>query len=75
MQDVEKSVDSFRLRWNDYKKNNRKFLSGEVCMQQHLLQHFDCNNHLDFLEEIEIVFNNQTDLKTLKNGNLTRNKL
>ena len=34
----------------------RKFLRGEVYMQQHLLEHIDCNNHSHFLEEMGFVF-------------------
>ena len=35
-------------------------------MQQHLLEHIDCNNHSHFLEEMGFVFMDQTDLKNLK---------
>ena len=51
-----KSVDNVRLCWKNHKNNNRKFLRGEVYMQQHLLEHIDCNNHSHFLEEMGIVF-------------------
>ena len=36
MQYVGKTVDNFRLRWNNYKDKNRKYLRKESCMQQHL---------------------------------------
>ena len=33
---VEETMDAFRLRWNNYKGNDRKFQRNESCMQQHL---------------------------------------
>ena len=38
MQYVGKTIDDSRLQWNNYKDNNRKYLTKEACMQQHLLQ-------------------------------------
>ena len=37
MQYEGKTVDDFRLRWNDYKDNNRNYLRKEASKQQHLL--------------------------------------
>ena len=34
------TTDAFRKRWNNYKSNARKFLKGENCVQQRLLEHF-----------------------------------
>ena len=60
---VGKTCDSFRLRWNNYKDNNRKFLRNETCMQQHLFEHFSSEGHCRFLDEVKIVFIDKTDPK------------
>ena len=61
MQYVSKTVDAFRLRWNNYKDNNRKYLRKEACMQQHLFEHFlsECRNC--FLDGVSIIFIDKTD--------------
>ena len=33
IQYVGKTVDEFRLRWNNYKDNKRNYLKKEACMQ------------------------------------------
>ena len=38
MQYVGKTVDGLRLRWNNYKNSNRKYLTKEACMQQDLFK-------------------------------------
>ena len=40
LQYVGKTVDGFRLRWNNYKKNDKNFLKGQTSMQQHLSEYF-----------------------------------
>ena len=35
-----KTVDGFRLRWNNSKESDRKFLRGEETKQKSLLEHF-----------------------------------
>ena len=35
-----KTVDRFRLRWNNYKESDRKFLRGEEIKQKSLHEHF-----------------------------------
>ena len=41
MQYVRKTVNDFRLRWNNYKDNNRKYLRKESCIQQHLFDYLN----------------------------------
>ena len=41
MQYVGKTVNDFRLRWNNYKDNNRKYLRKESCIQQHLFDYLN----------------------------------
>ena len=63
MQYVGKTVDDFRLRWNNYKDNNRKYLRKESCMQQHLFEHFSSEGHNSFLDDVSIIFIDKTDPK------------
>ena len=60
---VGKTCDSFRFRWNNYKGNNRKFLRGQSCMQQHIYEHFSSEGHCSFLDEVSITFIDKTDPK------------
>ena len=43
----------FRLRWSNYKMNDRNFVKDQTCMQQQLFEHFD---HFSFLEDVTITF-------------------
>ena len=40
-----KTVDRVRLRWNNYKESNRKFLRGEEIKQKSLHEHFLSDRH------------------------------
>ena len=60
-----KTVDEFRLRWNSYKMNNRSFLKGQTCMQQHLSEHFASETHCSFIEDINIIFIDKPEPKDL----------
>ena len=66
MQYVGKTVDDFRLRWNNYKDNNRKYLRKEACMQQHFFEHFSSKDHSGFLDDVSIIFIDKTDTKNPK---------
>ena len=63
MQYVGKTVDDFRLRWNNYKDNTRKSLRKEACMRQHLFEHFSSEGYSSFLDDISIIFIDKTDPK------------
>ena len=57
----------FRLRWSNYKMNDRNFVKDQTCMQQQLFEHFD---HFSFLEDVTITFidkNNPRDPKRREN--------
>ena len=43
-----KTVDRFRLRWNNYKESDRKFFRGEEIKQNSLHERFLSDNHLSF---------------------------
>ena len=58
---VGESTDAFRLRWNNYKDNDRKFQRNVGFMQQHLYEHFYSEGHNGFLGNISISLTNKTD--------------
>ena len=60
---VGKTVDKFRLRWNNYKTNHRNILKGETCMPQHLFEYFASEGHCSYLEDVTIIFADKTDPK------------
>ena len=70
------TVDEFRLRWNNYKSNNRKHQRLEPCMQEHLFEHFNEEGHHGFLEDVSITFIDKTDpSEPLKRENYWKNVL
>ena len=48
LQYVGKTVDEYHIRWNKYKMNDRNFLKGQTCIQQHLFEHFASEGHCSF---------------------------
>ena len=73
---VGQTVDEFRLRWNNYKSNNRKHQRLEPCLQEHLFEHFNEEGHHGFLKDVSITFIDKTDLsKPLKRENYWKNVL
>ena len=67
---VGKTVDEFRIRLNNYKMNDRNFLKGQTCMQQHLFEHFASEGHCSFLEDVTIIFIDKTDPRSEPTGTL-----
>ena len=61
------TTDQFRLRWNNYKSNDRKFKRGEPSMQEHLFEHFYSDGHNGFLEDVAITLIDKTDGRDPKN--------
>ena len=57
-----KSVDKFRSRWNNYKTDARRAASGNIesCKQQFLQNHFLQVDHHEFLENVEVTLNDNT---------------
>ena len=55
------TVDEFRYRWNSYKHNNKKYLRGQSCFQQHIFEHFNSPGHKGFLKDVSITFIDKTD--------------
>ena len=60
---VRQRVDIFRRRWNNYKINDRKYLVGESCMQEHIFEHFNSEGQTDFLENLSVTFIDKTDIQ------------
>ena len=55
MQYVASTTDKFRLRWNNYKENNRKAKRGEEHIQPLVVEHFSSNDHNGFLKDCSIT--------------------
>ena len=73
-QHVGLTVDIFWSRWNNYKGNDRKYLVGDPCLQEHIYEHFNRDGHTAFLENASLTFTEKTKswkknywIDTLKN--------
>ena len=60
-QNAGKTVDRFRLRWNNYKKSDVKFLRGEEIKQKSLHVHFLKDGHHSFEEDAGICLIDKND--------------
>ena len=58
---AKKTVDRFRLRWNNYKESDTKFLRGEEIKQKSLHEHFLSDSHQSFEEDVSICLIDKTD--------------
>ena len=58
---VGETMDAFRLRWINYKDNDRKFQRNECFMQQHLYEHFYSEDHNGFLGDFSVSLIDKTD--------------
>ena len=58
---VGQTVDIFCSRLNNYKSNDRKYLVGNPCMQEHIFEHFNGEGHTVFLENVSVTFIDKTD--------------
>ena len=74
---VGQTVEEFRCRWNNYKKNGRNYHDYSTYMQQHLFEHFSEKGHLSFLEDIwKVTLIEKTDLiNPLRKENYQRSTL
>ena len=59
---VGQTAVEFRLRWNSYKRNNRKHQHLDTCMQEDFFHHLNEEVHQGFLEAFSITFFDKTDL-------------
>ena len=56
LQYVSSTSDRFRLRWNNYKGNDRKALRREEHIQPELFEHFHSEEHNGFLTRFQYNF-------------------
>ena len=61
LQYVDSSTDRFRLRWNNYKDNDRKAQWSEEHMQPELSEHFHSEEHNGFLQDCGITLIDKID--------------
>ena len=61
IQYIGQTTGKFRFRWNNYRDNARKALSGLAHVQTHIFQHFQTDSHHGFLEDCQITFIDKTD--------------
>ena len=55
------TTDGYRLRWNNYKDNDRKAQLGEEHMQLELSKYFHSEEHNGFLQDCGITLIDKTD--------------
>ena len=58
---VGETTNAFRLRWKNYKDNDRKFQRNESCMPHYLYEHFYSEGHNGFLGNVSISLNDKID--------------
>ena len=51
---VWQTVDIFCSRWNNYKRDDRNYLVGDPCMQEHIFEHFNNEGHIGFSENVSV---------------------
>ena len=61
LQCVGSTTDRFRLRWNNYKHNDRKAQRGKEHMQPELFEHFHSVEHNGFSQDCSITLIDETD--------------
>ena len=61
LQYIGSTTDQFRLRWNNYKENNRKAKRGEEHIQPLIFEQFSSNDHTRFLKDPSITLIDKTD--------------
>ena len=61
LQYVGSTTDKFRLRWSNYKENDRKAPKGEEHMQPERFEHFVADNHNCYLTDCSITLIDKTD--------------
>ena len=66
-----KTVDRFRLRWNNYKESDRKFLRGEEIKQKSLHDHFLSDGHQSFETDVSICLIDKLTLLALIRESIT----
>ena len=60
---VGSSTDCFRYHWNNYKCNDRKYVRGKACLQEHLFEYFKSKGQNNFLHDVSVTLIDKTDAK------------
>ena len=63
---VGQTVDESRFRWGNYKSNWKKHQRGEICMQQHLHEHFCSSNQSCFISDVSVTLTKLIHLGVFK---------
>ena len=71
MQKVCTTADKFRLKWNNYKDNDRKAQRGEEHMELELFEHFHSEEHNGFLQDCSITLIEKHMVQTLQDVKIT----
>ena len=61
------TTNQFRLRWNNYKSNDRKLKRGHPYMKYHQYDHFYSDGHNGFLQDVAITLLDTIDGENPKN--------
>ena len=65
---AEETTDECRLRWNNYKTNDRKNVHNKACTQGRLFKHFKSEGRSGFLGKVFIMLIDKIDGKDPKKG-------
>ena len=57
------NTDYFRYSWNNYKCNERKYVRGKACLEEHLFEDFNIEGHNGFLHDVLVTLIDKTDGK------------
>ena len=68
LQYVGSTTDRFRLRWNNYKDNDRKAQRDEEHTQPELYEHFHSEKHNGLIQDCSITLTDKTDGSFLQDG-------
>ena len=63
---LDKQLIFFCIRRNNYKSNDRNYLVGDPCMQEHIFEHFNSEDQTGFLENVSVTFVGKTDSQNPK---------
>ena len=76
MQYVERAIDHFRSKWNNYKSDSRKHVQSGTCMQKYWDNHFWTSGHCGFFEDVSLTIIDKTDsFHPFKRGDYGRKTL
>ena len=60
------TADNFRITWNNSKWNDKKFLRGHPCFQEHIFKHLNRPRQMDFWKTFQLHLLTKLTLQSLK---------